>query len=155
MKYTVRPADIKDLETIVRYNLSLANETENKTLDCELVQAGVTRILQDATKGSYFVAVDQRSESDEQVVGQIMFTFEWSDWRNGDILWIQSVYVHPNFRRQGVFRQLYDQIQELVDSNTEYVGIRLYVEKDNDVAQRTYRSLGFSDPGYVVLESLG
>lgn len=145
----IRPAELGDQDTIVIYNLSLAHETEGKSLDSATVQLGVHRILSDPSKGRYFVAVCK-----DQIVGQIMFTREWSDWRNGDLLWIQSVFVHSDFRRQGVFRQLFETIQNLVDASDDIVGVRLYVEVDNATAQATYRKLGFSDPGYLVMESL-
>ena len=148
-KYLVRPATLTDQETIVEFNLRLARETEDKSLNHKTVQQGVARILVDTTKGRYFVATWE-----QQVVGQIMFTYEWSDWRNGDILWIQSVFVHPDFRRQGVFRLLHQAVQAVVDGNDELVGIRLYVEKSNASAQATYRRIGFSEPGYTVMESL-
>lgn len=147
----VRAAELADLSQIVDFNLRLAAETEDKQLDVELLTAGVQRILQDASKGAYFVAVDRQADS---IVGQIMFTREWSDWRNGDLMWIQSVYVSQAYRRTGVFRLLLKTLQQIVEGGTEFVGLRLYVEKDNTVAQKTYNNLGFVDPGYLVLEAI-
>lgn len=148
----VRPAELDDLETIVDFNQRLAFETESKRLDANLLTEGVRRIVRDATKGQYFVAVNG---SDGAIVGQIMFTREWSDWRNGDILWIQSVYVAASHRRRGVFRLLLSTLRAIADDSPEVVGLRLYVEKNNVSAQATYRQLGFTDPDYLVLESIG
>lgn len=145
----VRPANISDQETIVEFNQCLAQETEGKTLDPATVQLGVQRMLNDTSKGRYFVAVRK-----DEIVGQIMFTCEWSDWRNGDLLWLQSVYVRPEFRRRGIFRQLFQTIRDLTDASDGIVGIRLYVDKNNTTARATYQQLGFCDPGYLVMESL-
>jgi GNAT superfamily N-acetyltransferase len=91
---------------------------------------------------------------DGQVVGQAAHTFEWSDWRNGELWWIQSVYVHPDFRGQGVFRALFSHIKELGEAERDCCGIRLYMERENDTARESYRRLGFNETGYVVFERL-
>ncbi|MHC4877686.1 MAG: GNAT family N-acetyltransferase [Planctomycetota bacterium] len=145
----IRPANINDATTIASFNCRLASETESKTLDAETVEQGVRALLQAPARGRYFVA-----ETGEQIVGQLMHTFEWSDWRNGDIWWIQSVYVHSDFRRQGVFRALSRHLEELARETPGVVGIRLYVERENGRAQQTYSSLGFEQPGYLVMERL-
>ena len=91
-------------------------------------------------------------EIDGKVVGQIMYTYEWSDWRNGTFIWVQSVYVNKEYRGKGVFKALYNKVKEICDSNNEYVGIRLYVEKENYTAQKTYRSLGMEECNYFMYE---
>lgn len=147
MKIRIRDAAPDDLETIVGYNLALAHESEDKKLDTDTLRAGVGALLADPSKGRYFMA-----EADGAVVGQTMITFEWSDWRNGEFWWIQSVYVERDARRQGVFRALYDHLQELAYRDPEVCGIRLYVEQENTRAQRTYQRCGMEDTGYRVME---
>ena len=147
--YQVRPALPDDWETIVEFNCRLADESEDKRLDPETITAGVKAILADSNKGRYFVAC-----LEDRIVGQMMHTWEYSDWRNGEIWWLQSVYVHPEFRRQGVFRLLYDKLHNEAVSNSEVVGLRLYVENDNDRAEQTYCNLGMKPGGYHVLEQL-
>jgi len=147
---TIRKATLDDAATIADFNCRLAAESENKQLDPETVQSGVKALLGDSRRGQYFVACG----SDGQIVGQLMHTFEWSDWRNGDIWWLQSVYVHPDFRRQGVFRKLHQHLEKLAGATSGVVGLRLYVENENDRAQDTYRSLGFTEPCYRVMERL-
>jgi len=144
---TVRASNTDDWEVIVDYNCRLATESEDTQLDSRLVQAGVQALLADPNKGRYFVAC-----SDERIVGQMMHTWEWSDWRNGEIWWLQSVYVEPEFRRRGIFRLLYDHILKEAESNPNVVGIRLYVENDNELAQETYRSMGMEHAGYSVMQ---
>ena len=147
--FEIRPAHPDDWETIVEFNCLLAEETENKRLDPATISAGVKAILADATKGRYFVACRR-----DQLVGQMMHTREYSDWRNGHIWWLQSVYVHPEFRRQGVFRLLYERLRSEAVSDPDVVGLRLYVENENDRAQETYLNLGMKRGGYHVMEHL-
>lgn len=147
---TIRDATQDDAQTIAEFNCRLAAETEDKQLDRETVRKGVNALLSDTRRGKYFVACT----GDGQIVGQLMHTFEWSDWRNGDIWWLQSVYVHTDFRRQGVFRKLNQHLEQLAESTSGVVGLRLYVENENDRAQDTYRSLEFNEPGYRVMERM-
>ncbi len=149
-EFTIRDATFDDADTITDFNRRLASETEDKPLDPETVRAGVKALLSDARRGRYFVACD----STGQIVGQLMHTFEWSDWRNGDIWWLQSVYVHADFRRQGIFRKLNQHLEQLAESTPGVVGLRLYVENENARAQKTYRSLEFVEPGYRVMERM-
>ena len=144
---TVRAARPEDLETVVRFNQGLATETEGLSLDDATVRAGVGEVLRDAQKGAYFLA-----EIDGQVVGQLMTTYEWSDWRNGLFLWIQSVYVDPAHRRQGVYRTLFNHITEEARKPGR-CGVRLYVHRSNEAARRTYLRLGMVDPEYAVFET--
>ncbi len=143
----IRRATLEDLDIIVTYNYNLAKETEDKLLDKELLSRGVKALLGDENKGVYHVC-----EIDGKVVGQIMYTYEWSDWRNGLFLWIQSVYVDAGYRKQGVFKALYCYIKEMCDTNEQVIGLRLYVEKENQVAQKTYQHLGMDECGYLMYE---
>lgn len=149
-QFTVRPATSADAEILAEFNRRLAAETENKQLDPATVRQGVETLLSDDRRGRYFVACTH----DEQIAGQLMHTFEWSDWRNGDIWWLQSVYVHPDFRRLGVFRRLHEHLKSLAESTPGVCGLRLYVENGNQRARQTYHSLGFANPQYQVLERI-
>lgn len=145
----VRPAHAQDVDTVIDFNVRLAAETEAKTLDRAVVSRGVAALLADGAKGRYYLA-----EIDGRVVGQLAITFEWSDWRNGWIWWIQSVYVHPDARRGGVFRALYSHLEAEAKRDAEVIGIRLYVEEENSSAQRTYESLGLKWTTYQVMEKV-
>jgi len=145
----IRDATAADEATIVDFNARMAEETEGRTLDPEVLGAGVAAALNDSTKGRYWLAT-----SSGKIAGQIMVSWEWSDWRNGMLWWIQSVYVPAQFRRQGVFRALYKHVESLAQADEEACGIRLYVEKNNVRAQQTYRVLGMSEPGYNVMEMI-
>jgi len=149
MNLTVRDANLNDLARIVAFNSRMARETEGKSLDETLISAGAAALLGSQDKGRYWVA-----EGEDGVIGQIMVTYEWSDWRNGVLWWIQSVYVHENHRRQGVFSALYRHVESLAMSDDGVRGIRLYVEQENLRAQSTYRSLGMESTGYQVMESV-
>lgn len=142
-------ATLEDSEIITDFNLQLAEETESKKLDRDLVRTGVLESLGDSRGCQYFVARHQGT-----VVGQIMFTREWSDWRNGEFWWFQSVFVDPAYRRQGVFQRLSDHVESLAHANPDVVGLRLYVEHENNRALATYRQLGFNFPGYQVMEKM-
>ena len=147
MSITVRRATPADAAVIVEFNRLLAEETEGKALDLAVLAPGVAAALTDPARALYFVA-----EAGGAVVGQAMVTFEWSDWRNGWIWWFQSVYVHKNYRRQGVFRTLFEQVRETAGRTPQVVGLRLYVEQDNHAAQQTYARLGLERTTYLLLE---
>lgn len=146
---TIRKAELRDAATIAAFNSAMALETEGKVLLPERVDAGVLRLMNDPSLGFYLVAQQQ-----DRVVGCLMVTNEWSDWRNGLFWWIQSVYVQPDARRQGVYRRLYDFIREMAKADPGICGFRLYVEKENTAAQRTYGSLGMERTDYLVYEEL-
>lgn len=148
MNLRIRQASGEDAATIADFNRRMAMETEQLALDPETVRNGVRAALADKTKASYFVA-----EVDGAVVGQLMITHEWSDWRNGDLWWIQSVYVHPDHRRGGVFKALYQHVQRAARA-AGAAGLRLYVERDNAVAQHSYAKLGMSMTHYAVMEEM-
>lgn len=148
MKLTIREASSDDAVTIADFNSRMALETEGRLLDPALINPGVEAVLNDPGKGRYWVA-----EVDRSVVGQLLVTYEWSDWRNGRLWWIQSVYVDSDFRRKGVFSTLYRHVESLARQDPEACGLRLYVEQGNDRAQQTYRKLGMVSPGYLVMEA--
>ena len=147
MPMTVRGATPADAAVIVDFNRRLAEESEGKQLDLAVLRPGVERALADPAKCLYFVA-----EDDGQAIGQMMITYEWSDWRNGWIWWIQSVYVRAEARRRGVFKALFDHVRQTAQRTGDVVALRLYVEKENETAQRTYHRLGLDSTGYIVLE---
>jgi len=143
----IREAHSGDLESLVDFNLAMALETEAKNLHRETVRAGVCGCLEAPVRGFYLVA-----ESTRRVVGSLMVTREWSDWRNGDFWWIQSVYVIPGFRKTGVFRALYDEARRRARASGQVCGCRLYVEKHNRSARSVYRKLGFAETEYRFYE---
>jgi ribosomal protein S18 acetylase RimI-like enzyme len=143
----IRPAEPRDLDVITRFNAALAQETEGVRLDPERLRRGILALLKDPQKGFYLLA-----EEEGEIVGQVMVTFEWSDWRNGVFYWIQSVYVRPDRRRQGVFRALYRRVETTARERPGVCGLRLYVDRDNVRARQTYRSLGMSGANYDVME---
>jgi ribosomal protein S18 acetylase RimI-like enzyme len=144
---TVRPAVLDDAIVIIKFQLKMAMETESLALDHDTVTQGVHRVFEDPTKGSYYVAVDNG-----KVIGSLMTTYEWSDWRCGTVIWIQSVYIMSEFRGQGVYKKLYEYIQQLITPESGYRGIRLYVDKTNLSAQRVYEKLGMNGEHYQVYE---
>jgi ribosomal protein S18 acetylase RimI-like enzyme len=143
----IRGATAADAEVIASYNAAMALETEHKRLDLAVLRAGVEGAIRQPESAQYYLA-----DVGGRVVGQLMVTFEWSDWRNADFWWIQSVYVHPDFRSRGVFKALYRHAETLA-RQAGACGLRLYVERDNTVAQAAYRRLGMTDAGYLVYET--
>lgn len=145
----VRTATSGDIASIVDFQLKMAAETEGIELDSDTVMKGVSAVIEDTNKGQYYV-----TEINNSVVASLLTTFEWSDWRNGTILWIQSVYVLKEYRRKGVYRNMYSHIKELVMDNHKLKGIRLYADKSNIAAHKTYRELGMNHDHYVTFEWL-
>ena len=143
----IRNATTEDTTTIAAFNLAMARETEHKSLPKALVTAGVRQMLSRPDLGFYLVA-----ESAGDVVGCLGVTFEWSDWRNGLFWWIQSVFVDPAHRRGGVFRGLYEHVIDMATNQASVCGVRLYVEKDNVTAQKTYAHLGMAETDYRLFE---
>ena len=147
MDILIRNAEPTDWAAIAEFNRALAAETEDKELDWDTVAAGVRKVLGDMGKGRYFIA-----ESGGRIVGMTMITYEWSDWRDGWIWWIQSVYVQPDFRGAGVFARLYRHIRaQAAESGVR--AVRLYVLESNTRARAIYARLGMRESGYRVLES--
>lgn len=145
----IRPARPEDAATIVDFQVRMAIETEDLDLDRPTVTRGVQAVFEDPAKGQYWVAV-----ADGRVVGSLLTTYEWSDWRNGTVLWIQSVYVPLELRRSGVYRRLYECLRERVLASPGLRGIRLYVDRRNTAAQRVYERLGMSREHYEMFEWL-
>ena len=145
----IRRAGAADAQTLVDFNCAMALETERKELLPGVIGAGVRALLANPAAGFYVLA-----EAGGRVVGALMLTKEWSDWRNGSFWWIQSVYVRPEHRRRGVYRQLYRHVQQLAASDSAVCGFRLYVERENSAAQAAYRALGMSETHYRVFEEL-
>jgi ribosomal protein S18 acetylase RimI-like enzyme len=151
----IRPgaADVPgDLETITDFQLRMARETEGLELDPGTVIRGVAAVLADPGKGSYWLA--ERDGSTGGIVGSLLTTFEWSDWRNGTVLWIQSVYVVPGERGRGVYRALYEHLKRRVENDPGLKGLRLYVDRRNAAAQEVYERLGMTREHYELFEWL-
>ena len=147
MSIQIREARTGDTAAIVAGNAAIARETEDRELDSATLRHGVSRLFAEPERGRYWLA-----EIDGRIAGQLMVTHEWSDWRNGDVWWIQSVYVHPEFRRRGVYTALYRHVGDLARETPDVCGLRLYVESANVRAQQTYAALGMRDSGYLVME---
>jgi ribosomal protein S18 acetylase RimI-like enzyme len=143
----VRFAVSKDIGDIVEFQLRMAQETENIALNPDTVLKGVAAVFENSSLGKYFV-----SEYDGEVVASMMLTPEWSDWRNSTFLWIQSVYVMPDFRKTGIFRKMYEFVKVMVENSPEYAGLRLYVEVNNKKAQEVYNRLGMTGEHYRMFE---
>jgi ribosomal protein S18 acetylase RimI-like enzyme len=147
MTVSIRPARPTDLEFLVEGNARMAEETYGRELDRELLAEGVALALADETRGRYYVADDG-----EEPIGQLLVTREWSDWRAGWFWWIQSVYVVPEWRGRGVFRDLWDHLLAEARRDPEVCGLRLYVDPRNDAAIAVYERIGMLDAGYRVFE---
>lgn len=148
----IRAARPGDVPAIVDFQLRMARETEDLELDRGTVTRGVEAVFADPGKGAYWVA--EREEAADPVVGALLNTFEWSDWRNGTVLWIQSVYVVPEERGRGVYRALYEHLRRRVEADSDLKGIRLYVDRRNVAAQRVYERLGMTREHYDTFEWL-
>ena len=144
----IRQARVEDGDIITRFNAAMALESEGISLDRATLRAGVEAALIDDAKAFYLLA-----EADGDPVGQLMVTTEWSDWRNGWIWWIQSVYVKPEARRRGVYRSLYQRLTDMANARQDIRGMRLYVMRDNWTAKRTYEALGMSHSHYDLYET--
>ena len=143
----IRTAQPNDIAAIVEFNMAMALETEQKELDRVILTSGVQAVFDDPSRGFYIVA-----ESDGQPIGSLMVTSEWSDWRNGLFWWIQSLYVLPQWRRQGVFRSLYDFVKDLAQKDNGVCGLRLYVETNNATARVCYEKQGMAPGVYTLYE---
>jgi len=148
-KLNIRRANPRDARTLAAFNSAMALETEGKILLPKVIGAGVRGLLRRPDSGFYTVA-----ELGGKVIAALMVTKEWSDWRNGDFWWIQSVYVRPEHRRQGVYSRLYRHLRALATKQRAVCGFRLYVERHNRRAQATYRATGMAPTPYMVYEEL-
>ena len=146
----VRPAKLQDVETLVRFSAAMAVETEGRALDEQRLRPGTAAVIESREHGFYRVA--EIPGPPTQVIGQLLITFEWSDWRNANFWWIQSVYVHPDWRRRGVYRRMHQAIVQEARSRNDVCGIRLYVERENHVAQTVYGRVGLARSVYEVFE---
>lgn len=148
MEIRIRQARFEDVPTIADFNIAMAQETERKSLDCNTVNSGVASLFSQPELGFYLIA-----EANSQVVASLMITTEWSDWRNGIFWWIQSVYVLPDFRRQGLFTSLFCEVKNRARRDSNVCGFRLYVERENSIAQSVYRSIGMEKTRYQLFET--
>lgn len=144
----IRQSQFKDAATIAEFNIKMAKETEGIKLNSDTVYQGVVHLIENPQNGFYLVA-----EKKEEILGSLMITTEWSDWRNGDFWWIQSVYVKPEGRRQGIYSYLYKEVQNMAREQGDVCGIRLYVEQYNMTAQKAYESLGMKASHYKVYQA--
>lgn len=143
----VREARLTDIPSLLDFQLKMALETENIQLEIQPLTQGMHKLFKDPTKGKYYVA-----EEGKEITGCLMTTFEFSEWRCGMILWIQSVYVPAPWRKKGVFKKMYEHLHQLVSEDPDLKGIRLYVDKSNSVAQKVYSGLGMNGEHYTVFE---
>ena len=143
----IRTATHLEKSAIVDFQISMARETEGLELNFDLVNKGVEAVLNDSNKGIYYVA-----EIEGKLSASLLTTFEWSDWRNGLVLWIQSVYVLPEYRGKGVYKEMYLYLKSKVESEPGLLGLRLYVEKENKNAQQVYQKLGMDGQHYQMFE---
>lgn len=150
----VRLAEVRDVPVLVEFNRAMARETESKELPVEILTAGVDNLFENPRYGFYVIAEWSETSDKREVIGSLMVTYEWSDWRNGLFWWIQSVYVKPEFRRRRVYTRLYEFIKNRAAADGEVRGFRLYVEKDNTIAQQTYQRLGMTETHYKMFEEL-
>ena len=146
---TIRKAKLSDVECIVELQLKMAQETEGLELNKNVVTKGVRAVFQHPAHGTYWVA-----EENGEILGVLLAIPEWSDWRNGTVLWIHSLYVVPEARRQGVFKQLYLNLKGQVKQSPELAGLRLYVDRQNKSAQKIYDKLGMNKDHYELYEWL-
>lgn len=145
----IRKANLKDLSVLAKYQVDMAMESEGMVLCLDTVTKGINAAIESPdTKGQIWVA----EKHDGEIAGTLMITYEWSDWRNGWIWWIESVYVTPNERKNGVFKMLYTHIQNIVSKDDELKGIRLYVDKTNIRAQKVYDAIGMCGEHYTTYE---
>ena len=147
MTMNYREGTRSDISDIVEFQIAMARETESVDLDRDVCTRGVAAVFDEPSRGRYFVA-----EEDGRVVASLLITYEWSDWRNGNVWWIQSVYVRPEFRRRGVYAGLYEYVKRLVEADQALRGIRLYVDERNRPAQEVYSRLGMNGEHYRVFE---
>lgn len=146
-----RMASHTDLDVLVNFSAAMAMETEGRRLDHDRLRRGVLAVLESSAHGFYLVG-ERHDAGSRTVVGQLLVTYEWSDWRNANFWWIQSVYVDPACRRQGIYRQLYGSVLDAAKGRADVCGLRLYVEQDNHIAQSVYEKLELRPTKYHIWE---
>jgi GNAT superfamily N-acetyltransferase len=149
---SVREASWSDLDHLIEFNAAMALETEGRLLDKDRLRSGAQAVLSSPSRGVYVVGEYEEGPQEGHVIGQLLITYEWSDWRNANFWWIQSVYVHPDWRKRGVFRSMYKYVLHQAESRADVCGIRLYVEQDNAKAIAVYDKLGLHPTPYRVIE---
>lgn len=147
----VRLAKLEDAATIESFSAAMALETEGRCLDLDRLHDGTIALLESPDRG-FFMVAEREQTGERRLLGQLMITYEWSDWRNGAFWWIQSVYVDPNWRRQGVYRTMHQHMLREARARKDVCGLRLYVEQDNQGAQQVYHQVGLSLSSYQVFE---
>lgn len=147
MEIKIAKAERKDAPIIADFQLKMAMETENLVLDKTVLEKGVQAVFNNTSLAQYYVA-----KVNDKIIASLMITYEWSDWRNRTVWWIQSVFVSQEYRRQGVFSMFYDYIKEIVEKSEDVGGIRLYVDKTNFPAQKTYTKVGMNGEHYQLFE---
>jgi len=148
----VRLARPEDAATIASFSAAMAHETEGRRLDLDRLHDGTIALLESPDRGFFMVAELEQAD-DRQLLGQLMITYEWSDWRNGAFWWIQSVYVDPAWRRQSVFRRMHETVVATAKTSPNVCGVRLYVEESNGAAQAVYRRVGLAPSSYAIFET--
>jgi ribosomal protein S18 acetylase RimI-like enzyme len=148
----IRRAKPEDAATIASFSAAMALETEGRRLDLERLQKGTIALLESIDRG-FFMVAELEQAGDRQLLGQLMITYEWSDWRNGVFWWIQSVYVDPVWRRQSIFRRMHETVMTTARASPNVCGVRLYVEESNNVAQAVYRKVGLTPSSYAIFET--
>jgi len=146
----VRKAGLEDAETIANLNAKIAEETEGRKIDKDVALEGVEAVIKDPHKGFYLVA--EKRSIPVRIVGQLLITFEWSDWRNKYFWWIQSVYVDKKYRNKKIFSRLYGRVVEMAKYRKDVSGLKLYVEKHNEAAKKAYEALGLKRTFYEMYE---
>ncbi len=153
-RLNIRPATLADLEILTEFSATMAWETEQRTLDRTRLRLGTQAVIEQPSRGQYYVAdLRQEDQTDTVIVGQLLITYEWSDWRNAQFWWIQSVYVPPAWRRKGIYRRMHHTIMDLARSRADVCGVRLYVEGNNNIAKGAYKRVGLSPSNYEIYES--
>jgi len=148
----VRLARPEDAATIASFSAAMALETEGRRLDLDRLRDGTIALLESPDRGFFMVAELEQAD-DRQLLGQLMITYEWSDWRNGTFWWIQSVYVDPAWRRRSVFRRMHETVMANAKTSPNVCGVRLYVEESNGSAQAVYRRVGLIPSSYAIFET--
>lgn len=150
----IRQATQQDVDILTKFSAAMALETEHRQLDLSRLRQGTQAVIDRPEWGQYYVAdLRQGASADTVTVGQLLITYEWSDWRNAQFWWIQSVYVDPAWRRKGVYRAMHQAVMALAQSRADVCGVRLYVEGDNRVAQGVYERVGLTPSTYRIYES--